>query len=171
MQTFERSVLIVALLILIVTLAVMGIALKQNAGKGPGPAADCPDFWFSSFYQPCAMSQYGCCEDGVTPANSDGSNCGSAVDCNTTELGCCADGFTAKTSKDGANCTAPGQPMCYNVQSLPKAPVNGECKMKNPADFKAQFGNSSLCAKQTWAKRCSISWDGVTNADNDCNTG
>ena len=43
MQTFERSVLIVALLILIVTLAVMGIALKQNAGKGPSPPAQCPD--------------------------------------------------------------------------------------------------------------------------------
>ena len=168
MQTFERSVLIVALLILIVTLAVMGIALKQNAGKGPSPPAQCPDFWFSSFYRPCSMSQYGCCDDGVTPANSEGSNCGSTVDCNTTEMGCCADGFTAKTSKDGSNCTTPGPPMCYNVQSLPKAPVNGDCKIKNPADFQAQFGKTSLCSKQKWAKDCGIPWDGVTNADNDC---
>ena len=168
MQTFERSVLIVALLILIVTLAVMGIALKQNAGKGPGPPADCPDFWFSSFYSPCSMSQYGCCADGVTPANSDGSNCGSAVDCNTTTLGCCADGFTAKTSSDGTNCTAPGPPKCYNVHSLPKAPVNGDCKIKDPVEFTSQFGKSSLCRKQEWAHGCGISWDGITNVDNDC---
>jgi hypothetical protein len=167
MQTFERSVLIVALLILIVTLAVMGIALKQNAGKGPGPAAECPDFWFSSFYEPCKMSQHGCCDDEVTPANADGTNCGTG-DCLLTENGCCPDGFTAKNSLDGANCPAPGPAMCYNVNGLPKPPVNGECKIKNPADFKAQFGNTSLCSKQTWAKRCSVSWDGVTNVDNDC---
>jgi hypothetical protein len=146
----------------------MGIALKQNAGKSNAVASACPDFWFSSYYQPCGMSEYGCCSNGVTPANEDGSNCEDAVLCDGSPHGCCPDGFTLKTSTDGANCPAPGSALCYNVKSLPKEPVNGDCKIKDPADFKAKFGNSTLCAQQTWAKRCGVTWDGVTNVDNDC---
>jgi hypothetical protein len=168
MQTFERSVLIVALLILIVTLAVMGIALKQNANKGASMPAACPDFWFSSYYQPCSMSKYGCCNDGVTPANETSANCSAAVDCNTTPFKCCPDGYTAKSTSDGANCSAQGKAMCYNVKSLPKTPLSEKCRVKNPEDFKAQFGKSSLCVKQEWAQGCNITWDGVTNVDSDC---
>ena len=169
MQTFERSVLIVALLILIVTLIVMGVALKNNAGKNSAVATACPDFWFSSYFKPCSMSPNGCCEDGVTPANEDSSNCANAVSCGSTRHGCCNDGFTAKSSSSGANCTEPGPAMCYNVKSLPAAPVDGDCKIKNPNDFKTQFGNTPLCNKQEWAKRCKVTWDGVTNVENDCN--
>lgn len=170
MQTFERSVLIVALLILIVTLTVMGIALKQNAGKGNAVASACPDFWFSSYYQPCSMSNFGCCSNGITPANESGSNCESAVNCNSTEFGCCPDGFTTQTTSDGVNCPQQGTSMCYNVKSLPEKPVEGTCKMMDPlTEFTVEGGNSLLCSKQKWAKKCQVSWDGVSNIDNACN--
>ena len=169
MQTFERSVLIVALLILIVTLAVMGVALKQNANKGISTPAACPDFWFSSYYQPCSMSAHGCCNDGVKPANATSSNCSAAaVDCNTTKYKCCPDGYTAKTTSDGANCTAAAKPMCYNVKSLPKAPLDQKCRAKDPDEFRGTIGKTSLCVKQEWANACNVSWDGVTNRDSDC---
>jgi hypothetical protein len=168
MQTFERSVLIVALLILIVTLTVMGIALKENANKNTVPPSSCPDFWFSSYFKPCSMSLYGCCDDGVTPANDDSSNCETLVDCNTTEFGCCHDGYTAKTTSEGANCSKPSDAMCYNVRNLGYGNQVDECSIKDPATFVGKFGKSSLCTKQEWSKSCGVSWDGVTNADNDC---
>jgi hypothetical protein len=171
MQRFERSVLIVAMLILLVTLTIMGIALKQSAGKAPAPPSACPDFWFSSYFRPCSAGKFGCCDDGVTPANETRSNCEGAISCTLTPYGCCTDGYTAKTSSDGANCPEPGPAVCYNVHLLPKGseePVNGDCLMKNPDDFQAKNGKSALCEKQTWAKRCLISWDGVTNADDAC---
>jgi hypothetical protein len=172
MQNFERSVLIVALLILIVTLAVMGIALKQNSGKAPSPPAACPDFWFSSYFKPCSLSPYGCCADGVTPGNATKSNCESTLACNLSEFGCCADGYTAKTSSDGANCADPGPAMCYNVHKLPQQNLDtspmGDCKIKNPEDFAPKNGKSTLCLKQEWAKMCSVSWDGVSNVSDAC---
>jgi hypothetical protein len=168
MQTFQRSVLIIALLLLIVTLSIMGIALKKNAGKSTAVAASCPDFWFSSYYEPCSMSKYGCCDDGVTPSNEDGKNCEKIVSCTNTPHGCCPDGYTTKTNKTGANCPTPGEPMCYNVKSLPSAPVNGDCRIKNPKSFISESGKSLLCNKQNWAKGCKVTWDGVTNLNNDC---
>ena len=169
MQKFERSVLIIAFFILMVALAVTGMALKQNAGKAPMPPSACPDFWFSSYFKPCSVREFGCCDDGITPASASKSNCEGSVGCNLTEYGCCADGFTAKTSADGANCSDPGPAMCYNVHKLPSGTtVNGDCMIKDPAEFMAKNGNSTLCEKQTWAKRCSVSWDGVTNIENNC---
>ena len=169
MQKFERSVLIIAFLILIVALTIIGLALKQSAGKSPVPPAACPDFWFSSYFEPCSIKKNGCCEDGVTPANDTGSNCETAVGCNLTTYGCCADGFTAKTSSGGENCSEPGAAMCYNVHSLPSGTTPyGDCSTKDPADFLAKNGQSTLCQKQEWAKRCKVSWDGVTNVNSGC---
>jgi len=172
MQNFKRSVLIVALLILIVTLAIMGIALKQNAGKNPSPAAECADFWFSSYYKPCSVSAFGCCDDGVTPANETRGNCEGAISCNMSQYGCCPDGYTTKTSADGSNCGEPGPAMCYNVHNLPQqnkdTPPMGDCKIKNPEDFNTKNGKSTLCQKQEWARRCVQSWDGVSNVADAC---
>jgi hypothetical protein len=170
MQTFERSVLITALIILIVTLAIMGVALKKKAEAGEGPPqSECPDFWFSSFYTPCAMSTYGCCADGVTPANEgSGSNCASAVDCKSSKFGCCDDGYTSKSSTSGLNCPKPGPATCYNVHKMGKPPVGGHCLLKEAGSFRALNGQNSLCIKQGWAQECGVAWDGVTNVENAC---
>jgi hypothetical protein len=55
----------------------------------------------------CYDSVYGCCPDGITNSNEDGTNCNAMTvkpnACATTQYGCCPDGTTVSVS-DGSNC-------------------------------------------------------------------
>ena len=157
MDKFETVVMGIALALLILTLTVMGVSMAKHTGTRPEPAA-CPDFWYSSYYEPCSMSPNGCCPDGVTAANEDGS-C-NASPCSLTPGGCCPDGVTAMT--DSTTCPAAAS-KCYNVNRL------GD-NVLDSADFTTDMyiGSQGLCNKQKWAKTNGLNWDGISNAPDAC---
>lgn len=51
-----------------------------------------------------------------------------------------------------------GKQQCINVKNL------GTCN--NPLDLtRTDFlGSRGICAKETWARHCGVSWNGITNA-------
>ena len=54
----------------------------------------------------CEETQFGCCPDGITAADADGSECPSltAVECHDSEFGCCPDGATPAHGLDLEGC-------------------------------------------------------------------
>tara|TARA_B100000902_G_C26613743_1_gene576413 strand:+ start:68 stop:418 length:351 start_codon:yes stop_codon:yes gene_type:complete len=66
----------------------------------------------------------------------------------------CPDYWTEKTSGDTSK--------CYNVKSL--GTMTSECA--GPMNFT----DTTLCNKYKWAKHCNITWDGVTNSRDPCDT-
>ena len=164
MEAFERTILIVAVVALIISLTVVGIVLSKTSNYTPLPLPSCPDFWYNTYYPPCINSQYGCCTDDKTSkVDASGSNCG--VPCNTTQYGCCSDGFTAMIDASGSNCAAP-EAKCYNTHRLGNTDMAG-CMSQ---DFTSEeyTGTSGTCNKQTWAQQCGVSWDGITNVASTC---
>jgi hypothetical protein len=61
---------------------------------------------------------------------------------------------------------------CINVKDLGTCPANaGDRYLKMNFNTPAYTGSNGLCAKYTWAKRCGVSWDGVTyGINNPCQT-
>jgi hypothetical protein len=163
MNLFEKSVLMIALFFLIIGLLLVGSSFKKSSDEADAQPSACPDFWFSSYFKPCILSDYGCCDDGITSANEDKTNC---MPCKDTDYGCCADGITAKQSEDDA--CLKGSPKCWNTNELGTKTDN--CNSIDDPDtyFMATKGKSVLCNKQTWAKGCQLAWDGVTNVSSDC---
>ena len=160
METFEKVVIIVALIILIISLAIIGTSLKKGDYKKPDPTA-CPDFWYSGNYAPCQFTDNKCCPDGVTTAiNPQGSNCNNGS-CLNTQYGCCPDGVTPANGDNYVGCPV-GKAGCYNTKKL------GICTTAPDFSKAPYLGTDSLCKKQMWAKGCKISWDGVTNVPDTC---
>jgi hypothetical protein len=158
MDRFENIVLGIALVLLILALTVMGISMAKQTGTAKEPAA-CPDFWYSSYFEPCSMTEQGCCPDGVTAANEDGSSC-NATPCSLSPGGCCPDGVTAMV--DPSKCPAAAS-KCYNVNKMGE---NGLESMDFTTD--EYMGTQGLCKKQNWAKMNGLNWDGVSNVANAC---
>jgi hypothetical protein len=164
MFPLEKTILIVAVVALIISLTVVGIVLSKTSNYSPLPTPSCPDFWYNTYYAPCINSQYGCCSDKkTTMTDASGSNCG--IPCNTTQYGCCSDGITSMLDASGSNCAAP-EAKCYNTHGLGNTDMEG-CMSQ---DFTTDdyTGSAGLCNKQTWAKQCNVSWDGVTNVGSTC---
>jgi len=159
MDRFEKIVIGIALVLLIATLTIMGISMAKHQGTGREPAA-CPDFWYSSYFQPCSSSPHGCCPDGATASNADGSNCNSTP-CSLTPNKCCPDGVTAMTD-DPSKCPA-AVSKCFNVHKLGE---NGLMSMDFTTD--EYVGTQGMCNKQLWAKKNGLNWDGVSNMPNAC---
>jgi hypothetical protein len=163
MNLFEKTVLMIALLVLIIGLLLVGSSFKKTSDQANLTTSACPDFWFSSYFEPCILSTHGCCDDGITAANADKSNC---MPCKDTDHGCCADGITAKKTADDA--CLKGTPKCWNVNELGTKTDNCS-KIDDPDNkFKLPAGNSVLCNQQKWAKDCHLAWDGVTNVASGC---
>lgn len=55
---------------------------------------------------------------------------------------------------------------CVNEKNL------GSSKCNKTMNFSNSFwvGDNGLCSKYKWAKKCNLTWDGVTNASDPCNT-
>jgi hypothetical protein len=66
---------------------------------------------------------------------------------------------TPKTDATGSTCPIS---KCYNVKNL--GTVSDECNVE------MDFSKYSNCQKQTWAKKCNITWDGITNMPGICTT-
>ena len=117
-MNFQKIVLLIAIVILIVFLAFVGYMLYQNkyTSDYPPTVSDCPDYWLDR----------------------------------------------SKSDSDGTNISS----YCYNVKNL----GNPNCEKK--MDFSTSFWTSSdgLCKKQKWANECKLTWDGVTNNNNACNS-
>jgi len=161
---FEKTVLIIAVVVLIVTLTIVGILLKNTTDYKALPAPSCPDFWYNSYTFPCQYTTNGCCTDGVTPkTDASGSNCG--INCSSTTFGCCPDGYSSKVDASGTNCPA-STALCFNVHHLGDQ-SNPSCQTQ---DFSiAPFvGSNGLCQKQKWSQTCDVTWDGVTNINSAC---
>jgi len=83
----------------------------------------------------CSGTRYGCCTDGVTSKNEDGSNCPGTQNiggCAGTRYGCCTDGVTAK-NEDGSNCQ---DSICMQETDVVfvgpnRTPVIGQCVNEN----------------------------------------
>ena len=159
-DAFEKVVVVVAMLVLIVTLIIMATAIQK---KNPNTvkAASCPDFWLSSYFTPCHYLG-GCCPDGVTPSNAGNEFCKNIA---PAPYGKCDDGYTPKDATGGGCPVA--APMCYNNKNLGKKNATsnlpeGECAKNNfeTVDYKGSLG---MCKKQKFAERCQVSWEGVSN--------
>ncbi len=102
MNSFQHTVMIVAIVVLIICLIAIGVALSGHASSDvfPPVIAQCPDYW--------EASPSGCI--------------------NTYNLG-------------------------YDV---------GKCKT---VPFREGASN---CQKQSWARGCNLTWDGITNSEDLC---
>jgi hypothetical protein len=156
--------LVIFSIILIVMLTVTAVSLKKPAPLPEEAPSKCPDFWLSSYYKPCVLTDKGCCPDGVTAANADQSNCTAT---SAAPYGYCSDGVTAKTSETDVCQTTVGPPMCWNVHNL-GANVGKCTKIDDFSEFDAKNGESTLCRQQKWANTCKLTWAGVTNLPYDC---
>ena len=139
-MSFKQNVLVVALIV-VFSLMIL-IATILNSKTMVTHVDSCPDYW--SFMN-TELKEIG--------------------RCNGTEFGCCPDRTTAKTDADGTNCPI----KCYNTHQL--GTVSSTCtSVPSEVDFGTDTytGTSGVCNKQTWAKQCNITWDGVTNVASAC---
>lgn len=61
---------------------------------------------------------------------------------------------------------------CINMKDLGTCPPqSGDKHLKMNFNSSAFTGSNEMCAKYTWAKRCGVSWDGITyGVSNPCQT-
>ncbi len=118
MEGFQKTVLYIAIFILIIALIFIGIALYYSSNSQPWPpiVPTCPDYW-----------------------NMDGTE---------------------------------NKPTCVNIKDLGTCPAKaGEKHLTMDFNIPAFSGDNSACAKYTWAKKCNVSWDGITyGVNNPCQT-
>jgi hypothetical protein len=163
-MSFKESVLVVAIIVVFALMILIATVLnkKQHTIR----ADSCPDFWSTSRESvgACLKSEFGCCPDKrKSKIDAKGSNCTDS--CSTTEFGCCSDYATPKTDADGTNCPV----KCFNVHQL--GTVSSTCtSIPAEMDFTSEqyTGSASVCNKQTWAKQCGLTWDGITNVGSAC---
>jgi hypothetical protein len=60
--------------------------------------------------------------------------------------------------------------VCINVKDLGTCPPENQDKhLKMDFNSSAFTGSNSMCAKYTWAKKCGVTWDGITyGVNNPC---
>ena len=139
MNTFQNYVFVTTLFCLLVALTITAIVLKTNmSGSYPPKVDSCPDYWYNSYY------------------DIDSSN-NSVSTCSGTTYGCCPDNKTPKSDDTGSSCPAS---KCYNVKNLGKG--------GDMCNREMDFSKFSICQKQSWAKGCNITWDGITNIPSGC---
>ena len=61
----------------------------------------------------------------------------------------------------GSKLDPTGKQLCYNVKNL------GNTSCEKTMDFTTDYwqGSQGDCRKVQWAKKCDLTWDGVTNND------
>jgi len=136
---FQNKAIGIAIIILLCVLVVVSIILVKTKNNGVyNPTINgCPDYWITS--------NYAIAESGT---------------CNKSEFGCCPDRMTVKKDADGSNCPV----KCYNINNLGK--TSAKClNIPTTMDFTSDTysGSNGKCNKQNWARKCGITWDGITN--------
>ncbi|MBI96921.1 hypothetical protein CL656_07245 [bacterium] len=136
MNSFYKNIIFLAVIVLIFSLTLVGVAIANDEVniKFPPRIDNCPDYW--------AHANYLKNSDNVFSLNDS--------DVNIDDL----------------------ENECVNIQKL------GVCSNKTIMDFdKVPFNNSGdkgpdsgMCAKYKWAKQCKVTWDGITNNDDICNS-
>ncbi len=115
-SSFQETVVVIALILLVICLIVIGISLYNNKYQGiyPPVASQCPDYY------------------------TDASESGSTI-CKSPDL------YLGNTS--ASTCTG-------------------------DVDFSDSIytGSNGDCAKQNWANKCGLTWDGITNNNQACNS-
>jgi hypothetical protein len=75
----------------------------------------------------------------------------------------CPDYWLNREDKDAPTSGVDPQPkeLCYNVKNLGNASCNKEM------DFTTDYwqGTQGDCRKLEWARKCDLTWDGITNND------
>jgi hypothetical protein len=73
-------------------------------------------------------------------------------------------GKNANSSGDIDNSDSQTNQSCVNIKNL----GNKSCQKK--MDFTGDFwqGSTGSCNKSKWAKKCDLTWDGITNNSNIC---
>tara|TARA_B110000305_G_scaffold61519_1_gene68253 strand:- start:303 stop:656 length:354 start_codon:yes stop_codon:yes gene_type:complete len=56
--------------------------------------------------------------------------------------------------------------VCYNANNLGSA----SCNKKMDFSKQAWQGSTGTCRKSQWAKKCKLTWDGITNNGSVCDT-
>jgi len=164
MPDFKKTVLIVAVVVLLCLMILISVLLRRS--KSEQTYIDgCPDYWTTARISPtgCAQSEYGCCPDLTNKVDDIGSNC--APPCSASTYGCCSDRITAKADSSGSNCSS----KCYNVHTLGK--TSSSCpSVPTEMDFTGDTytGPSGICNKRKWAKQCGLTWDGITDVNMNC---
>ena len=113
MESFQKIILLVAVIVLIITLVFIGITLSYSKSSQVWPpmVPECPDYWTVD---------------------------ASSICINTKDLGTCS-------------------------------PKSGEEHLTMDFNTSTFTGSNGLCAKYSWAKRCGLSWDGITyGVNNPC---
>lgn len=61
---------------------------------------------------------------------------------------------------------------CVNIKNLGTCPpASGDKHLRMDFNSSAFTGSNGMCAKYTWAKKCGVSWDGITyGVNNPCQT-
>jgi len=109
-MSFQKTVLMIAVVFLILFLVLIGVALKSAASEATWPpiVGACPDYWVD--------------------LSGNGSMC-----FNSQHLGTCSQYIPTSDNK--------------NTMNFDQDPYNG---------------TDGACAKNKWATKCGLSWDGIT---------
>ena len=123
MNTFQKTVLTISIIVLIFSLIILGLFLAKSLFEDSYPPviSDCPDYWDVSY------------------------NVNDEVVCKNTS-----------TINKGRGDVPGGECNDYPINKF----LNNGSQNKD-----------ILCEKYQWAKKCDITWDGVTNNNKVCDLG
>ena len=144
----QRGIIIFFTVLLILMLIFMAIVLKNSDAEKVWPpvVSECPDYWYDSYYD-------------INIGSGDG-------DSDTNGTSCPADTLTRQINDSSSYSSGDGTEIgtCYNVKNL------GDPSCPKSMDFSKPpwTGTDGLCNKYTWATKCDITWDGITDQANPC---
>jgi hypothetical protein len=190
---FQKSILVISILIFILVLIVIGTVISKSNKKQAWPpiVGDCPDYWvdLSGNGEAClnAHSLGTCNKPGLTEQlftkftgkDSPGNGLANYSDVSLTqcETYCLGNkncyGFTYGTVLGDAygtnHCFLKGQGVATAAKTT-NANLDLYIKTNNTAALNTMnfnqapyTGNQGTCNKYKWAQNCGITWDGITS--------
>lgn len=160
MASFEKNVVTIAVIILVVALVSIGLAMKYSTTSVafPPSVSDCPDYWlYTNRSDPSSLLSdvrdiSGTIASDIAARKAETTGCPVPANSDSNDNLSSLFGSSSGTGK------------CVNTHGL------GLDTCKKIMDFSTEeySGTQGLCNKQTWANNCNITWDGVTNAEEAC---
>jgi len=134
--SFQKNVLMISTLILVILLVTVGILmLNSKKQEFPPHISPCPDYWVNSnFFQ-------------------DNSNGGRGEDAYNKVTGSGIKSLINSIPDDEKNS------YCINMHNI------GDTNCPKGINFSTDEykGTNGDCKKRDWAKKCNLTWDGITN--------